>query len=530
MSERKQDVLKKRLEEEMGWRRHEYERLTNAGQDSFSYNDYLGALTYFNQALSFEFEERAALGKARCLIELGQLPEAVELLKELTKKIVSADGWRLLVETQLKLHRYADAMASADGTARVYPEQLAYVLRSQVYLAQGARDAAKACLLNGYRYCKRTHADKMDIEDALYAIGVAPPKTVSSENRGNGTFLAALDLIASLDHPLNEREASAVFDRTFDADGFANIDMPVSCWRAVDKTLPVESIVLSSDHGALDIQANQDQTCITENTLVARGAQLLAEADLTKEEKFYVNGISFGFERPVYAKYMRCGSGGVVLEFESPNDDNTFENNSADYRLRFARRHFAPPSSFPPTLPEASLQEHIHAVESMISNGQYDSAATEVFAHWNDRYLGHSSPAHQQAVLLKKKQLLISCYKEKPEIQQYLRFACIDYIGEDIDQTKHTRQELPTIVSFLKNQWHVFSNVIDPALKDSRYIVWADTYPAIWVPQSCQLFKNIYLEQSHSEKARLSGLIKAIKGDLLEEAQLQAKESELCIP
>jgi hypothetical protein len=84
--------------------------------------------------------------------------------------------------------------------------------------------------------------------------------------------------------------------------------------------------------------------------------------------------------------------------------------------------------------------------------------------------------------------------------------------------------ELPTVDEYRKHQWFAMSSVIDPAMKDSYFTVWAETYPAVFVPHNTALFRHLYAVISHP--GQLGGAnstkIGLLDGDLVDQAKAAA--------
>jgi tetratricopeptide (TPR) repeat protein len=165
------------------WKVHEYNRLNQAGKDSFTDQHYSEAIDYFNQALQFISNEFTLDDKAETLLRLNRPAEALETLKPI-KINVKDRTWRLRMQCDLQTKDFKEAMATCDDAAyQTRAQSLSFLMKSQVYEAMGDIPAAKKILQKGIWHCVKSGSPKHELIEALYELGVTPSLDPGDEHK-----------------------------------------------------------------------------------------------------------------------------------------------------------------------------------------------------------------------------------------------------------------------------------------------------------------------------------------------------------
>jgi tetratricopeptide (TPR) repeat protein len=464
---------------ENSWQSHECDRLRSAGDLSLKEKKYEQALVYYEQSLSEGFNESAAVGKADCLGHLDRLDEAIELLQKLTMNSYEDKTWAILIDDLIKLKRFDRAYASCDVWQDIYLRGgNSFLLRGKVALAQGNIGMAQKYLLDGYFHCKRYSTEVFDIIEKLSMIGITPPDKVPEITRGNGDVYAMIDALIKIENPLNERELAYVFKKSFTVDGYPNGQSSVHNLSYVDGNAPIERIDVNVGAKApIKSEVNLDLCTIRSEDIKSKYKYILAPEDTSGWLSREVDPSGGS-----HLLAIKCENGFVVCDFGRTNSGE----------LEAVIRLFTNSREEKKLLGNSALREHMMSVQILLDKKDYRKAATELIDHWTDSYPDAHTITSSHQMLLKKRDLLIAAYQDRPEIQAYLKNACLLFITQDIDKAKYFGGDLPTISEFKKHIWKLNANVLAPCVKEAQYNIWVSTYPTCYVPQSSELFRQFY--------------------------------------
>jgi tetratricopeptide (TPR) repeat protein len=438
-------------------------RLRLTGDECLKNGDTKLAIESYDEALKTGFNEWIGLGKAKALIKLGRLTEAAAILRKVNNYTTSPEAWNMRVECFIKLGQYVNAFAVCDEIRKsFYPEQLSYLLRAKTFESMDKKEEAKKCLLDGITHCIRYEAEKQDLVDELYALGSEPLDVVPKSTIGNKQILSAIKDLVALPEPLNQREIYAKFkDSAYPSMISGAKNDPVANWSGIDRNSPIEQ-VSNTDQHEINIRCNLDLSYITAEDLEQHFGQIEQESSEDNSK---------------------------LLRLECPYGHMSFRFNKADpSQLYFVVRTFTKR-----TLEDqgnSKSETFIREADQLIKGNKYREAENMIVRNWHG--LASSSDTETKISKLKTlRDMLVKSEAKRPEVQEYLKEACLLYIQEDVDAKNRFGIDFPTAKQFEQLAWHRNGMCIDPSLPDSYYVIYKETYPAIYVSQDSALFRQL---------------------------------------
>jgi tetratricopeptide (TPR) repeat protein len=425
-------------ESDRKWKDHEFQRFATAGHGAMSEKKYAKAVVYFEQALTFKDDADIATLEGRAYMRMGMWKEARKVFSTTFEKRGYAEEFRLLVECDLKLKLFDDAMAACDSFQKKSPwlEDNLWLQRSKIYLQMGKRKLAVVCLKDGYYHCVRDGKDIDDIKYALAELGEALPTSVPKVKIGNAEVLAVLRYLVSLKEPVEEQIVATDLERVLKRKLRFGGDGPTGDWRADDWTSPTCHFNLTPK--GIGFAINPDLSYVTKSDVIA--------ARISPQLSNAANWKVAPPTNPVVTNHPECvinvplENGLLVLSFNEHVPDQLL-GVSRSFSAASVERFGA--SDFEKTIEETA---HLNRL------GKHEEATKYLVQHWQNNHIDWKKSDSKEKVATIKKSLIESlCWN--PAVAQYVEAAPYVALTEDIVRARFDSAKLPTINKFSGHRW-----------------------------------------------------------------------------
>ncbi|MDR3614792.1 MAG: tetratricopeptide repeat protein [Candidatus Obscuribacterales bacterium] len=427
-------------ETDTNWKAHEYERFSNAGREAMSAKNYAKAAVYFEQALTFKDEADVAIQEGKCYMRMGMWSEARKVFLTTFEKRGYGDEFGLLVECDLKLKLFDDALARCDSFQKElpWPEGTSWLQRSKVYLQMGKRQLAVNCLKEGYYHCVREGRDVDDIKYALAELNEIPPSSVPKVKTGNSEVLALLRYLASLKGPVEEQSAAADLERVLKRK-LNFVGNSGQCdWRADDWASPTGNFELTPE--GISFGINADLSYVTKAGVIAEHISPQLSNAANWKVPVQLPGT------PVVSNHLECV---ISVQLENGSLNLCFNEHMPEQLLSVGRSFSAASVE---QFASSDFDKTIKETERLNQLGKHEEATKYLVRHWQSRHIDLAKPGAKEKVATIKK-LLIESLCWNPGVAKYVEAAPYLAVTEDIVRARFDSSKLPTINKFSGHRW-----------------------------------------------------------------------------